>query len=130
MILEREGGMGAREKVTLFPTLSHSRQTMSLGFQMIFLYSLMLYFPLSLKTTYSYLAFLELCSPHWPEGSISLNVFHRHLLFVSNLDLRTIGYRVSSSQLSGISWLMLAYPQSFNFLQFTLILVGQGIMKK
>lgn len=61
-----------------------------------------------------------------PEGSISLNVFHRHLLFVSNLDLVTVGYRVSSSQLSGIPWLMLAYPQSFNLLQFTSVLGWSG----
>lgn len=80
--------------------------------------------------------YLQLLSFPWivfsslvPEGSISLNVFHRHLLFVSNLDLRTVGYRVSSSQLSGISWMMLANPQSFSLLQFTLILGWSGILK-
>lgn len=77
--------------------------------------------------------YLQLLSFPWivfsslvPEGSISLNVFHRRLLFVSNLDLTTVGYRVSSSQLSGISWLMLAYPQSFSLLQFTSILGWSG----
>lgn len=65
-------------------------------------------------------------SPCVPESCISLNIFCRHLWFVSDLDLRTVGCRASSSQLWGISWPIKAYPWSFSLLQFTLIPAPSG----
>lgn len=50
-----------------------------------------------------------------------MNLLHKHLLFVSDLDLRAVGSRVSSSQLSGLSWLGEAYLWSVSLLQFILI---------
>lgn len=114
----KKGGTWAGKEVKL-PTPSHLKQTISPGTP--FLYSVIFCFALSLKTTFSHSVFLELCSsPMVGEGFISLNIFQRQLLFIPDLDLRAVGYGLSSSQLSGILWLFKTYWWSRG-IQFMLI---------
>lgn len=102
-----KGGRWAGEDFKL-PRPSRLRQTVSPG--MPFLYSVIFCFILFLKMTFSHSVFLKLCSsPLVWEGFISLTIFQKQLLFLPDLDLRAVGYRLSSSELPGILRLIKAH---------------------
>ena len=121
----------AREEVKLLPTPSQSRQTMNPGFQMPFLYSLTLYFPFSLKSTFSYWVFLELCSPLWCLRALFLWIFSTGIccLFLTWIwGQLAIEYLILRSQASHGQWRLIHYHSIFfnsGWLQ-----AGQRILKK